>query len=68
MPILTWAESTRQLLDVILGGNWHRTVRPGGAQGGGEATRALVAAGKGQPMATPAASDDQELVVSASGG
>jgi glycosyltransferase involved in cell wall biosynthesis len=37
MPILTWAESTRQLLDVILGGNWYRTVTPARAGGDDEA-------------------------------
>jgi glycosyltransferase involved in cell wall biosynthesis len=37
MPILTWAESTRQLLDVILGGNWYRTVTPARVGGRDEA-------------------------------
>jgi glycosyltransferase involved in cell wall biosynthesis len=34
MPILTWAESTRELLDVILGGNWYHTVTPDGTSEG----------------------------------
>jgi len=30
MKVLTWEESTQQLLDVILGGNWYRTWTPKG--------------------------------------
>jgi hypothetical protein len=52
MPILTWAESTKQLLSVILGGNWYRTVTPEGAINAGEAATGLDPAG-GQKPADP---------------
>jgi glycosyltransferase involved in cell wall biosynthesis len=49
MPILTWAESTRQLLDVILGGNWYRTVTSSSVSNGGQTMSGLV--GGEQPPA-----------------